>query len=141
MNIQNFPCVLFKGFYCRVIPTVYNNNILALQLKEVDDGTPVATATTNLVEYTKQMTHCIKQTEKCLTFIKNYSENEGMLEALIRTNIVSKPLTYVSSGYITHIPLVEVIDTNLNKEWLNLLDEKLTKESIVESHLGEPDYA
>ena len=148
MNIQNLPCVLFQGFHCRVIPGVYNNNIISLQLKEVDDGSPIATATTNLVEYTSQMTHCIQQTEKCLTFIKNYSENSGILDALIKTNIVSEPLTYVSSGYVTHIPIVEVIDTNLNKEWLDLLEEKLATDllngfddSIVESHIDEPSYA
>ena len=42
------------------------------------------------------------------TFIKDYSENEGMLDALVKAGIVSEPIEYYHTGYVT-CPLVEVL--------------------------------
>ena len=47
-DIREFPQVLFKTWLCRVVPAMYSNKILALQLKDIEDGSPIATATVNL---------------------------------------------------------------------------------------------
>jgi len=46
-------------------------------------------------------------------FIKNYSENEGILEALIEAGIVSHPIDYVQSNYVI-IPYCQLM-IDLNK--------------------------
>jgi hypothetical protein len=46
--------------------------------------------------------------EKDEVIIKNYSENEGVLEFLIENGIVSKPLRTVESGWVT-CPVVKLL--------------------------------
>lgn len=41
-------------------------------------------------------------------YIKNYSENVGILDFLIKNNIVSEPLFTVQSGYV-EIPVCEIL--------------------------------
>ena len=129
-DIRKFPSVLFKNWSCRIVPAIYMNNIIALQLKDIDDGSPIATATTNLEDYEEKVLQAIKSNGKCYTFIKDWSENQGMLSTLINMKIVSEPVTHVSSGYIDDIPLVEVINEELTDEWFNLVEEKLNNEVI-----------
>jgi hypothetical protein len=43
--------------------------------------------------------------------IKDYAENEGILDALIQAGIVSKPHRQVSSGYVT-IPVCKLLTPN-----------------------------
>jgi len=45
--------------------------------------------------------------EKDEVIIKNYSENEGVLEFLIENGIVSQPLRWVASGWVT-CPIVKL---------------------------------
>lgn len=52
--------------------------------------------------------------------IKDYSENEGALSALIEIGLVKKPCRYIPSGFVT-IPICELtdkgkdfVDANLN---------------------------
>ena len=130
-DIRKFPSVLFKSWSCRVIPVLYMNNILALQLKDIDDGSPIATATVNLEELEESVLKLIKDTGNCFTFIKCYSENEGILKALVDAKVVSQPVTHVSSGYISRIPLVEVLNKELVSEWFNLIEDKLNKEAVT----------
>jgi hypothetical protein len=40
--------------------------------------------------------------------IKNYSENKGILEALIEAKIVSEPLRFVQSGFVS-IPICKLL--------------------------------
>lgn len=37
--------------------------------------------------------------------IKNYSENEGILDILIEQGVINEPHRYVSSGYVNNIPV------------------------------------
>lgn len=77
--------VNFMGYSCRVIVSRYTyGNTPCLNLISTLDGSPVATATVNLIDYNLQ------PPENCC-FIKNYSENQGILEALTSAEIV-KPL-------------------------------------------------
>ena len=146
-DIRKFPSVLFKNWSCRIVPAIYMNNILALQLKDIDDGSPIATATINLEEHETAVTLLIKDTGTCYTFIKCYSENEGMLKALVDAKIVSQPVAHVSSGYIERIPLVKVLNKELVSEWFNLIEDKLNKEAVanfqqaLESNSLDTSYA
>lgn len=69
----------------------YNNGRAAIQLIDANDHELVTTATINLVDADIPEGHVA---------IKDYSENEGMLEWLMKNEIVSEPLTYESSGFI-----------------------------------------
>jgi hypothetical protein len=96
--------VRFKSWNCRLVFGRYPNSRIAIQLyndeplKEdgytISPGTElIATATVNVVDYEKL--------GKNQVIIKNYSENEGMLEALINANIISKPVGQVKTRFVT----------------------------------------
>lgn len=81
--------VEFKGFTCtvRVINTPEGNSILLL---DVEDGLPVATVTKSVAGFTPQPDQVL---------IKNYSENEGILDILIDAGVISKPVGTVKTGF------------------------------------------
>jgi len=68
----------FNGFKCNLVFTKYPNGTPRINLIDTEDGMPVATATT--------------VTESILpqgyVFIKSYSENKGMIEALEEAKVV-----------------------------------------------------
>lgn len=89
----------FKGYECVVAKTNYmNNNNLALVLFDanVRFGPPVAYITVNTSEILPANQG----------FVKNYSENDGMMEAIIEAGLVSEVLGTKQFGYVT-APLVE----------------------------------
>ena len=69
----------------------YSNGRVAIHLDDVNDGYPYATATVNidnvLLDYDEVL-------------IKDYSENEGMLNFLIKNNIVTPTPNGVQSGFV-----------------------------------------
>ena len=77
----------------------YGGNV-AIQLVDERDGQPVATATVN-PEYT------MKDGYVC---IKDYSENEGMLEALMNAGIVSEPISFIQMGFVKVPVCVLLVD-------------------------------
>ena len=83
--------VRFMEWDCTVMLAHYSNKRIALQLNDAHDGEPVVTATVNIPEIP------LKDDE---VLIKDYSENEGMLELLIREGIVEKLNQIVFSGYV-----------------------------------------
>ena len=92
--------VNFAGFDCMVQKTYYGDNKrTALQLYDLTDGFPVATATVNIPEVE------LKDDE---VLIKDYSENEGMLDALERAGIVWRTGESVSNGRVT-IPVAKLL--------------------------------
>jgi hypothetical protein len=64
----------------------------ALELVDHKTGEPVAMATVNIPE---------EPIEKDEVIIKNWSENEGILQALIKGGIISKPIRETKTGYAT----------------------------------------
>tara|TARA_R100000008_G_C3515891_1_gene131299 strand:+ start:183 stop:524 length:342 start_codon:yes stop_codon:yes gene_type:complete len=103
--------VKFCSWDCEVIPAKYRNGIIALKLETMDPHgypVPVAVATVNLEDYEDEILSAIDATGNNYTFIKDYSENEGMLDALVKAGIVSEPLGFYHTGYVT-CPLVEVL--------------------------------
>lgn len=71
--------VRFKDWICTVRKRRYDNGRPALQLIDAEDGSPIATATVNLPDVALGRNQVA---------IKDWSENEGMLEALIAAGVV-----------------------------------------------------
>jgi len=92
--------VNFVGFDCVVVKTQYvENDRIALVLEDVNDGATVATATVNIPNVDLAPDEVL---------IKNYSENDGMLNTLINAGIVEKSDRKVCNGFVT-IPICKLL--------------------------------
>ena len=69
----------------------YHNGRTAIELYDAEDGEPYATATVNIDNV------LLADNE---VLIKDYSENEGMLDFLIHNNIVTPTPNGVQSGFV-----------------------------------------
>lgn len=89
--------VKFAGFDCVVKKTKYmNNNNLALVLLDKEDGEMVARVTIN----TEQ------KLPDDVALVKDYSENEGMLESIKNAGIVKGVIGYATLGFVV-APIVK----------------------------------
>ncbi len=97
--------VTFLDYVCDVTFEAYqNNNRIVIELTIAEDGEPMLTASVNLPN---------EQLGYNEVAIKNYSENEGILDILINAGIISNPTRFVDSGF-ANIPICEVlVETNL----------------------------
>jgi hypothetical protein len=87
-----FTTVKFKRWICFVEMGAYPNDRKAIELINAKNGEPVLVATINVPEIS------ISEDE---VIIKNYSENEGILEVLIQSKIISSPVRTIQTGFIT----------------------------------------
>ena len=71
---------------------VYPNGRRAMKLMDDSNGFPIMIATVNLPG------HHLEENE---VFIKNWSENEGILEELQRLGVVGETLDEVPTGFVT----------------------------------------
>lgn len=69
----------------------YSNNRLALEILDSEDGIPVMVATVNIPEVPLNEGEII---------IKNYSENEGVLDFLQQNGLVGEVLREVQTGFV-----------------------------------------
>jgi hypothetical protein len=74
----------------------YLNNALALELVETETGEPFIMCTLNIPDLSYGE-----------VAIKNYSENEGVLDFLIKEGIIEPPHRFASSGYVS-LPVCKV---------------------------------
>jgi hypothetical protein len=81
--------IKFKGFICNLEKYEYTNGRIALYLTDVKTGEDVIVPTVNVPE------EYINDNE---VIIKNYSENEGVLDVLINYKIISKPISFSKQG-------------------------------------------
>ena len=87
----------FHGFKCCIAMHHYINNEqienprIALILEDSDDGESLAVATINIPE---------EYLAKDEVIIKDYSDNEGMLDTLMNAGIISGPKRYTNSVYM-----------------------------------------
>lgn len=81
----------YKKWEVELIVGKYNNGRIALQLIDTEDGIPVATCTVNLPE---------EELEEDETFIKNWSENKGMLDWLKTQEIVKEVVGHAKTGFV-----------------------------------------
>jgi hypothetical protein len=90
--MNSFTTVKFKRWICFVEMGIYPNERKAIELINAKNGEPVLVATINVPEINIGVDEVI---------IKNYSENEGVLESLIKAKIISNPLRTIQTGFIT----------------------------------------
>ncbi len=91
--------VQFKQWLCDLSIGRYANGRMGFDLFDAQEGDPVAKCTINLPD------HDLAQDEVA---IKNYSENEGMLESLQQAGVVGPVLRSVQSGFVT-IPICRLL--------------------------------
>lgn len=77
----------------------YSNNRIALELIDSEEGDPVMVATVNIPEVPLNEGEII---------IKDYSENEGVLDFLQQNGLVGEVLRKVQSGFVT-CPIVKYL--------------------------------
>jgi hypothetical protein len=82
--------VKFKSWDCIVQKGHYSNGRVALQLINAVDNSPIAKATINIPEIALSDDQVI---------IKDYAENEGMLQALFQADIITPPIAYIEAPY------------------------------------------
>jgi hypothetical protein len=76
----------------------YPDNSPRIQLYDSFDGTPYATATTKIQE----------NLEEGEVAVKDWSENEGILDFLVDHGFVESPHRYVEQGFV-RIPICKLI--------------------------------
>lgn len=89
--------VTFVGTRCVLKFGTYPNGRVAIRLVSSDG--PFGVATVNIPDAE------LAPNEVC---IKSYSENEGMLDALVKARVVAKPHRTVQSGYVV-IPVCKLL--------------------------------
>lgn len=72
----------FRGWNCEIRKAEYENGNLALLLVDADNGEPIAKASVNPPD-----DDCLSDGEIA---VKDYSENAGMLQALLDAGIVEE---------------------------------------------------
>ena len=85
-----------ETYKCRFQPGRYGNGNYALRIVDADTGEPIATATTN---YENVILH------PNYIFIKDWSENRGMLQTLMDLGVVEKHL--IADGEPTYHRLTD----------------------------------
>lgn len=94
--------IRFENWNCILRQRQYANGRIALELIDADvpyRNESVAVCTVNLPNVRMAADEVA---------IKDYSENEGMLNVLIAHGIVSTPLRYVQSGFV-EIPICKLL--------------------------------
>jgi hypothetical protein len=97
--------VHINGYNCWLNYMKYGNGRTAIELVDQEDGGLYAMATVNVTEI---------NVNKDEVLIKNYSENEGILDVLVKEGIVSEPIQIFDVNYIK-IPLCKLLMKP--KEW------------------------
>ena len=87
-----------------VVKSKYSNGRTSLELIDIEDGIPYATASVNLPNVLLEENEIL---------IKDYSENQGVLDFLVENNIVNRTERSVQSGYVW----IPVCILNPESEW------------------------
>jgi hypothetical protein len=91
--------IIFRDWKCKLEFKQYSNQRIAIELIEIGTNEPIAIATVNMPNVP------LEDNQVC---IKDYSENEGILQVLIDAGIVSHPVGRVASGFVS-IPICELL--------------------------------
>jgi hypothetical protein len=92
--------IQFKEWTCKLELGWYEHSgRIALDLIDAENGEPVATCTVNIPDYDLPDGYVI---------IKDYSENEGMLDALMNAGIVGEPKGWIQTGFVT-VPVCKLL--------------------------------
>jgi hypothetical protein len=91
-----------RTFNVRLEKAEYNNSAICLQLLNDggdEDGLPFAVCTVYIPH---------EQLDEDEVAVKDYSENEGMLQYLIKNKVVKLPHRYAKTGYVT-VPICRIL--------------------------------
>ena len=102
--------VQFKDWRCRLYLASYSDGNTALSMYDTEDGSAIACVSINLAPVEPELLE-----DRALIYLKDYSENEGMLDLLVAEGIVERTGRTRQSGYI-EAPLVRIIDPELVAE-------------------------
>jgi len=91
--------ITFGKYGCRVVFAKYNNNRTAILLEDSIDLSTVVVATINIPEHPLDVDEVI---------IKDYSENSGILDCLIQNKVISEPVRFIQTGYVT-VPVCKLL--------------------------------
>jgi hypothetical protein len=91
--------VKFKQWDCSLAFGEYKNGRTALFLTDKETSEDVLIASVNLPDWGLRPNEIA---------IKNYSENEGVLDVLIEHKVVSKPKRYVNLTHVS-VPICELL--------------------------------
>ena len=95
--------ILFKGWNCRLDFKKYHNGrtcIILTNATPIDEGSYIADPGTEKIAIATVNISGVK-IKKNEVIIKDYSKNEGMLDTLIKAEIISNPIRFVKTGYVT----------------------------------------
>jgi Domain of unknown function (DUF4313) len=92
LKYKEWNCSLVKEHYA------YGGRVV-LFLNDAENGEPIATCTTNVPKEPLAVDE---------VFIKNYSENEGMLDFLVNAGVVKDTGRRIKSGYV-EIPVCKLL--------------------------------
>ena len=84
--------IKFKKWNCLIEKGKYNNGRIALSFVNKRNGEDIIVATVNIPEV---------RIAKDEVIIKNYSENEGVLEILMQAGIISEPVRSIETVFVT----------------------------------------
>ena len=96
--------VEFAGYECVAYETTYPSEAggsTAIYLVDAVDGEPVATATVNVEGVSENL-------PPSEVLIKDYSENEGMMDALVAAGLACDTGRRVPTGYVT-VPVARLL--------------------------------
>jgi hypothetical protein len=82
--------IRWQGTTLAVVPARYANGQNGIRLFDPETGEPYGSASTSLPRYSQQPDE---------VFIKNYAENEGLLEVLVKAGIVEDMGVKATAGY------------------------------------------
>lgn len=97
--------VTFAGYNCNVNKTTYSNGYTALLLEDAIEGDCVAVVSINMLSQGRLSSNRI--------YVKDYSENEGILEVLQKAGVLSEPLGYAQAGFEL-VPICEILEPEEN---------------------------
>ena len=122
--------VQFKDWRCVLYLASYSDGNTALSMYDTEDGSAIACVSLNLVPVEPELLD-----DRALIYLKDYSENEGMLDLLIKEGIVERAGRYRQSGYI-EAPLVRIIDPELVAEIKYLQPGIQERQPVSEQRTG-----
>lgn len=97
--------IKFNEWNCTLNYSTYSNKRTAIELIDAEDGMPIAMATVNIPDASIESDEVI---------IKNWSENEGIREALQVAGIIGPTLRKIPTGFVlaTVHKLLKDVDDN-----------------------------
>ena len=99
--------------------TVYADGNPCILINGAEDDAPVAKATTNIPH---EMSIPVNKTRGQAVLIKDYSENEGVLETLMKAGIIALPLGSLP------LQVGDVITRTVTIHYVHVIDDSIVQE-------------